>query len=223
MLVNITFWPYSLMNVSYTVIGSMLAPTVDWNRVLVIAIIYLLALGISAHALDARGANKPWGRFLSDKQLLALALVAFIPAVSLGVYYALEYRLTVIWAVGLAEIFFLFAYNMEWFKGRFHTDGFFSLSWGAFPVAAGFTMQTDALSLPLLVMMALGFTTAYTEISASRPYRAIKKARMNDPNPSATSVIDGMTDYYGKQYERVLKAIIFSVALLALALVLMRL
>src|SRR3954454_21669307 len=69
--VGLLFLPYTGMVLSFTVIGSMLAPAVHWDRVAAILLIYFLGLGIGAHALDAvgsRGAG-PWGQVFSRRQL----------------------------------------------------------------------------------------------------------------------------------------------------------
>ena len=87
-IVGLTFWPMTLMNVSFTIMGSMLAPVIYWDRVLVIALIYALALGVSAHALDARYSKrvKPWGSILSNQQLEWLSTLPLVPVIALGIY-----------------------------------------------------------------------------------------------------------------------------------------
>ena len=125
---GMTFVPYTLMNIGYVVIGSMLAPSdIHWDRVIGIVFVYFLAIGVSGHALDALAPNRPWGAFLTKKQLQALALSALLPAIVLGLYYALTCAPWLV-LVGAAELFFLFSYNLELFKARFHTEAWFALS-----------------------------------------------------------------------------------------------
>ena len=174
LLVGLSFYPYSLMNASYVLIGSLLASEVHYGRMLGMAVVYLLAVGVAAHALDAMGPNKPWGEFLSRKQLGWLAVAALVPALALGLYYAIEFA-PLLFPLGVAELFFLLAYNLELFGGRFHTDFWFALSWGFLPVLAGFIVQTDSLSLISLAGGFFGFFTSFVEISASRPYKALKR------------------------------------------------
>lgn len=176
LLVGLSFYPYSLMNASYVLIGSLLAPQVHYDRMVGMALVYLLAVGVSAHSLDAMAPNKPWGAFLSRRQLASLAVVCLVPALGLGLYYALSFA-PLLLPVGVLEFFFLLAYNLELFKGRFHGDFWFAFSWGFLPVLAGFIVQTDAVSLSSLACAVFGFSTAYVEISASRPYKALKKER----------------------------------------------
>ena len=204
-----TFLPYTLMNASYTVIGSLLVPEVHPDRLGAIALVYLLAVGVSAHALDATAPNKPWGNYMSKRQLEALAAIALVPALAIGAYYALAYA-PLLLLVGALELFFLIAYNLELFSAFFHTDFWFALSWGFLPVIAGFVIQTNTLTLPPLAGGLFGFSTAYVEISASRPYRGLKK----DPS--------SVNSPYTRKFEAILKAVVSSVIAAAALLFLFR-
>jgi len=137
-------------------------------------VVYLLAVGVAAHALDAMGPNKPWGNLLSHRQLTWLAVGGLVPALAIGLYYALSVAPLLI-PLGLGELFFLLAYNLELFGGRFHKDSWFAFSWGFLPVLAGYVVQTDSLSLASLVGGFFGLFTAFVEISASRPYKSLKR------------------------------------------------
>ncbi len=205
-----TFYPYTAMNVSYAVIGSLLSPAaVDWGRVGAIAAVYLLAVGISAHALDATGPNKPWGQLMSNRQLLGLALSSLVVAMAIGLYYAAT-AAPLLLIVGLPEVFFLFAYNLELFGGFFHSRGWFCLSWGFLPVIAGYVIQTDTVSLLAVVAGMFGFASAFAEITTSKAYKAIKR----DPTSARGEL--------AQHYESLLKGIVGSAVCVALALVALR-
>ena len=77
------------MVLAYTVIGSMLAQDIYWDRVIAIVVIYFLALGIGAHALDALGSSdvKPWGTAFSSRSLWVLAISSVSLAYAIGIYY----------------------------------------------------------------------------------------------------------------------------------------
>ncbi len=212
LFVGMTFIPYTLMNVSYVVTGSMLAPGVlHWDRVIGIAAVYLLSVGVGAHALDALAPNKPWGAFLSRRQLEALAVAGLTPGLALGLFLALSFAPWLI-AVGCIELFFLLAYNLELFGSKFHSEGWFSFSWGFLPVVAGYVLQTDSLGVPALAGGLFGFATAYIEANASRPYKAL---RMRGADPVSAEL--------SARFERVLKGVVASALLLAALLVLYRL
>ncbi len=203
--VGLSFLPYTLTNASYVLVGSLLARPVHFDRMLGLALVYLLAVGVSAHSLDAMAPNKPWGDFLSKRQLLALAVGALVPALALGLFYAFAYA-PLLLPLGLVELFFLVAYNLEFFHGRFHTDLWFAFSWGFLPVLAGFLVQTNGLSLTAVAGGSFGFFTAFVEINASRPYKALKKELESASSPVAARL------------ESILKGIVASVFAAALLL-----
>lgn len=206
LLVGLSFYPYSLMNASYVLIGSLIAPTVHFDRMGGMALVYLLAVGVSAHSLDAMGPNRPWGAFLSRRQLSILAAVGLVPACAIGLFYAFAAPLLI--PVGLAELFFLMSYNLEPFEGIFHTDFWFAASWGFLPVLAGYVVQTDAITLSSLAAGLFGFFTAFVEINASRPYKALKR----DPGGGGSPVAARM--------EAILKGVVACVLTVALFLLL---
>lgn len=211
--VGLLFLPYTGMVLSFTIIGSMVAETIHWDRVAAILIIYFLALGIGAHALDALGSKgiKPWGKVFSGRQLRLLAIISLVVAYAIGIYYMLLYT-PLLWMVALPEGFFLLAYNLEWFGGRFHTDKWFVFSWGVLPVLAGYVLQTNRISLPALALALAAGALSHVEISASRPYKEMK--RSFTPAHEADDLMI--------RYERILKSISMGTIFLALALLIWR-
>jgi hypothetical protein len=209
--IGLLFLPYTGMVLSYTVIGAMLAPRVDWERVGAMLAIYFLALGFSAHAFDALGSRpaKPWGNFFSVRQLRVLGIGTFVAAYAIAAYYMTLYA-PLMWPIAIAEGFFLLAYNLEWFDGRFHTDGYFALSWGALPVIAGYVMQTNTIAASAVLMAGATALLSLVEIRASRPYKDWKRAGLLN-TPVNLSFLEG-----------ILKCISGGVLLLGLSLALLR-
>jgi xanthine/uracil permease len=199
------------MVLSYTVIGAMLAENIFWDRVLAIVLIYFLGLGVAAHALDAIGgeAAKPWGQHFSKRGLWILAVSALIPAYGIGIYYILFWT-PLLLLIAILEGFFLFAYNLEWFNGRFHTDGWFAFSWGVLPVLAGYIIQTNNISIASLTVAAAMGLVSLVEINASRPYKEIKRSNQASALPHL------------KRYEMVLKGVSMAMLLLGTGMVLWR-
>jgi hypothetical protein len=207
------FLPYTGMVLSFTVMGSLLAEPLHWDRLAAIVVVYFLALGVGAHALDALGSKggKPWGTLFSPRLLSAIAGIAVVAAYAIGGYYIIT---AAPWlaVIAAAEGFFLFAYNLEWFGGRFHTDHAFAMSWGVLPVLAGYVIQTNALSVPaVLLALSMGLLSL-VEIQASRPYKALRReARLTEHERG-----------WMERLERILQAISLGVILLGLALVVAR-
>lgn len=173
--VGLIFLPYTGMCISFTILGSMSAPEVHWDRVSVIALIYALALGIGAHAADAIGSkNKPWGGYFSRRQMAVLMTVSVATAYAIGAYYIALYA-PLLGVVAALEGFFLFAYNFELFGGRFHNDFWFALSWGALPAMAGYLIHTGEFSMLPFAVAAGAALASYVEIKMSRPYKQAKK------------------------------------------------
>jgi hypothetical protein len=175
--VGLLFLPYTGMVLSFTVIGAMLAPALYWDRVGAIVLIYFLALGIGAHALDAVGSReaKPWGQVFTRTQLWALAVLSLVAAYAIGIWYMVRYT-PLLWLIAIPEGFFVLAYNLEWFGGRFHRDSWFALSWGALPVLAGYVLQTNAISASALLVALAMALLSLVEIKASRPYKEYKRS-----------------------------------------------
>ncbi|QKT04895.1 hypothetical protein HUS23_14325 [Ectothiorhodospiraceae bacterium 2226] len=187
--VGLLFLPYTAMVLSYTVMGALLAPAPDWARVAAVVAIYFLGLGIGAHALDALGSRrvKPWGELLGRRELLLVTALAFTLAYAIGGYYVLRYGLVLFALIALVEGFFALAYNLEWFRGRFHTDAWFAVSWGALPVLAGYTLQTNALRPSVLLLALAAALFSLVQIRASRPYKALRRGE-TPPRPAAQTL-----------------------------------
>ena len=213
--VGLLFLPYTGMVLSYTVIGSMLAPAIQWDRVAAIVLIYFLALGIGAHALDAAGSRgaKPWGQVFSRAQLWALAVTSLVAAYAIGIWYMVLYT-PLLWLIAIPEGFFVLAYNLEWFGGRFHTDFWFAASWGALPVLAGYILQTNAVSPAVLLVAAAMALLSLVEIKASRPYKELKRAAASGEDVDRAQA---------ERLEALLKSVSLGVILLGIGLLVWRL
>ncbi len=212
--IGLLFLPYTGMVLSFSVIGSLLAERISYERVLAIVIIYFLGLGIAAHALDALGSKgiKPWGTVFTKTQLWVVTLVSLSFAYGLAAYYMIQY-VPVLFVVAILEGFFVFAYNLEWFGGRFHTDRWFAFSWGALPVLAGYIMQTNSISLPALSLALSMALFSSIEIMASRPYKELKR-RWPDLTGEERALL--------QRYEALLKCISLGVMLLGGGLLIWR-
>ena len=86
----------------------------------------------------------------------------------------------ILWIVAILEGFFVFAYNFEIFRGLFHTDIWFSVSWGALPVLAGFIIQSNHIEILPIGLCVITGTLSYIHISISRKYKALKRRGRTD-------------------------------------------
>jgi hypothetical protein len=213
--VGLLFLPYTGMVISFSTIGGMFAHSVHWDRVAAGAIIYLLGLGVGAHALDALGSkeNKPWGEHFTKRQLWIAAALSLGSAYLIAVYYIVRF-VPSLSIIAVLEGFFVFAYNLEWFKGRFHTDTWFAFSWGFLPAAAGYVIQTNTISSAVLLVSVSMALFSLVEIKASRPYKELKKRRDRLEEAERATML---------RYETILKSISLGVITLGLGLILFRL
>ena len=171
--IGILFLPYTGMVVAFAAWGSLV---VDYSleRLVAICLLYFLALGISAHCLDALGSKtKPWG-FLSKKKLWIISLITLSGAIIIGFHYAfLDSPLLI--PIGIVEIFFLVSYNLELFNGKFHNNSSFVLSWGILPVLAGTIIQINSITLESFALSGVAGILSYILIKTSRIYKNLKK------------------------------------------------
>jgi hypothetical protein len=171
--IGILFLPYTGMVVSFAAWGSFVG-NFSLERLGAICILYFLALGISAHYLDSLGSKtKPWGT-LPKKYIWTISLLSLAGAFVIGLYYVfLDSPL--LFPIGIAESFLLFAYNLELFKGKFHNNATFVISWGILPVLAGSAIQTNTLTIETIFMSGLAGVLSYILIKTSRKYEELKK------------------------------------------------
>ena len=171
--IGILFLPYTGMVVAFAAWGSLV---VDYSleRLVAICLLYFLALGISAHCLDALGSKtKPWG-FLSKKKLWIISLITLSGAIIIGFHYAfLDSPLLI--PIGIVEIFFLVSYNLELFNGKFHNNSSFVLSWGVLPVLAGTIIQINSITLESFALSVVAGILSYILIKTSCIYKNLKK------------------------------------------------
>lgn len=172
--VGILFLPYTGMVVSFALWGSMSAEFNNLDRTVAICLLYFLVTGVSAHCLDALGSKKkPWGNVPNTK-LWTIAIISLIIALSIGLYYAFLDSWLLL-PIGLAEGFFLFAYNLELFKGKFHNNATFVISWGMLPVFAGAAIQLNTISAETILLSGLAGIVSYIHIKTSKEYKKLKQ------------------------------------------------
>jgi len=67
---------------------------------------------------------------------VALAVVSVVAACAIGLAVAIGFSLWILPLIAIGA-FLVPAYNLELFGGRLHSDLWFALAWGAFPVVTG--------------------------------------------------------------------------------------
>jgi hypothetical protein len=156
--VTLLHLPYTAWHLSYVVIGGCLAPIVAWGRLGAAVAAFGLAVGIGAHALDElRG--RPLRTSIPSSILVGLAAVSIGTACAVGVVGAIVFEP---WLAALVPVgvFLVLAYNLELAGGRFHSDLWFGLAWGGFPVVCGYAAVAGDLSATAL--LGAGFAVLFS-------------------------------------------------------------
>ena len=171
--VTLLHLPYTAWHLSYVVIGGCLAPVVAWGRLGAAVAAFGLAVGIGAHALDElRG--RPLRTSIPDGVLVGLAAVSIAAACGIGVVGAIAFEpwLVLLVPVGL---FLVVAYNLELLGGRFHSDLWFGLAWGGFPVVCGYAAVAGDLSVAALLAAAFAVLLSLAQRALSNHVRFVRR------------------------------------------------
>ena len=172
-LITLLHPPYTAWHLSYVALGAAAAPTLHGDRLAAALGAFFLGVGVCAHALDELN-GRPLGTALSDRTLVTLAAVALVGAVGIGVVGA------VVVSVQLAPLvaaggFIVVAYNLELFGGRFHSDTWFALAWGAFPAFTSYWANALELRPAGVLITAACFALSVAQRHLSTPARELRR------------------------------------------------
>src|SRR6202011_1822060 len=123
--------PYTAWHLSYVAIGAAAAPSLNGIRLGATILAFFLGVGFTAHALDELS-GRPLGTAIPDAVLRGIAIAGLLGAVGLGVAGAFQVSWWLLAFVAFGA-FIVVAYNLELFGGRFHSDAWFAIAWGALP------------------------------------------------------------------------------------------
>jgi hypothetical protein len=171
--VTLLHLPYTSWHLSYVVIGGCLAPLVAWGRLGAAVAAFGLAVGVGAHALDElRG--RPLRTSIPGPILVGLASLSIGAACAIGIVGAIEFQawLALLVPVGL---FLVIAYNLELAGGRFHSDLWFGLAWGGFPVICGYAAVAGELGAAAFLGAAFAVLLSLAQRTLSNHVRFVRR------------------------------------------------
>ena len=171
--VTLLHLPYTAWHLSYVAIGAALAPEPAGRRLLATLAAFFLALGIGAHALDELN-GRPLQTRISDRMLIALAAASIGGAVAIGIAAALAWTPWLLLFVAVGG-FLVLAYNLELFGGLFHTDLWFGIAWGAFPLLTGYFVVAEKTSLVAVLAALFAFLTSLAQRKLSTQVRKVRR------------------------------------------------
>ena len=171
--VTLLHLPYTAWHLSYVVIGAAAAPVLHLDRLAGVIVAFFLAVGVASHALDEyRG--RPLQTSIPDPALLTIAVSGMAGAIVIGISAAVVVNL---WAVPfvIAGVFLVTAYNLELFGGRFHSDIWFGLAWGAFPVIVSYWANAEQIDFAVLVLATACFVLSLAQRTLSNRARRLRR------------------------------------------------
>jgi hypothetical protein len=165
--------PYTAWHLSYVVIGGCLAPIVAWGRLGAAVAAFGLAVGIGAHALDElRG--RPLRTSIPSPVLVALAAVSIASACAIGIVGAIAFEPWIALLVPVGA-FLVLAYNLELLGGRFHSDLWFGLAWGGFPVVCGYAAVAGEIRVATVLAAAFAVLLSLAQRTLSNHVRYVRR------------------------------------------------
>jgi hypothetical protein len=165
--------PYTLWHLSYAAIGAALAPHLEVERLVATLAAFFLAVGIGAHALDELNGH-PLRTRISDRALAWLATISIGSAVAIGVYASIAYTAWLAPFV-VAGGFIVCAYNLELFGGVFHSDAWFAIAWGAFPLLTAYLVAAERMTAYALIASVFAAFLSLAQRQLSTQVRTVRR------------------------------------------------
>jgi hypothetical protein len=134
-------------------------------------------VGVCAHALDELH-GRPLRTRLSDRALVGLAVLGLVGAVAIGIAGVVIVSVSLVPFVA-AGAFIVLAYNLELFGGRFHSDVWFALAWGAFPALTSYWANALQLRAEGVAMAAGCFALSLAQRRLSTPVRELRRRTLS--------------------------------------------
>jgi len=223
-LVTLLHPPYTAWHLSYVALGAAAAPRLYAYRLGAALAAFLLAVGVSAHALDELH-GRPLRTTLSRGLLIALAGASLAGAVAIGVIGALVVSPLLAGLVILGALL-VPAYNLELGGGRVHNDTWFALAWGAFPAFTGYFVNALTVRPSGVLVAAACFLLSVAQRRLSTPARELRRrtARVAGEQVLGDGTVVALTpERLSAPLEGALSALWLSLVLLAAGLVAVRL
>jgi hypothetical protein len=222
--VTLLHLPYTAWHLAYVVVGGCLVAEVPWGRLGLTVLAFFLAMGVGAHALDEL-AGRPLQTAIPARVLVGLAVASVAAACAIGVAVAIAFSLWILPLVAIGA-FLVPVYNLELFGGRFHSDLWFGLAWGAFPLLTAYVACSGKLTVAAVVAAAWATVLSLAQRRLSTP---VRRARREVTGVSGRLELrDGAQEPVTRESlveapEAALRLLALATVLLAAALVVLRL
>lgn len=172
-LVTVLHPPYTAWNLATVALGAAVAPTLHAWRLGATMGAFLLAVGVSAHALDELH-GRPLQTELSKRTLVVLATIGLAGAVAIGVVTAIVVSPLLIPLIVFGGLF-VPAYNLELAGGRFHNDFWLAVGWGGFSAFTGYFVNALTVRPAGLLVSAACCFFLLAQRRLSTPVRELRR------------------------------------------------
>jgi len=216
--------PYTAWHLSYVVIGAALAPEFAVSRLIPTLVAFFLAVGVGAHALDELS-GRPLRTEIPAPVLRAVSALSIGAAAAIGIFGAV----TVDAWIGVfvaAGVFIVCAYNLELAGGRFHSDAWFAIAWGGFPLLTAYFAVAETIRLEAVLGAVFASALSLAQRYLSTQVRYVRRQVV--AVSGSLEHADGATEPVTRErlidaHERALRALAFACVALAGALLALRL
>jgi hypothetical protein len=221
--VTVLHVPYTLWHLSYVVIGAALAPEWRPTRLGLTLVAFFLAVGLGAHALDELN-GRPLRTSISGRTLVGVAVGSIGGAVAVGLVGAALYDWWLLAFVAFGA-FIVLAYNLELVGGRFHSDAWFALAWGGFPLLTAYFAAAERIRAEAVLAAVFASLLSLAQRRLSTQVRTVRRRAVSVSGAIelAEGTVQPLTaDTLMRAPEGALRALSGASIVLAVALVLLR-
>jgi len=227
-LITVLHPPYTAWNLANVCFGAAAAAQIHTDRFVATLVAFFLAVGVSAHTLDELN-GRPLKTLLSDRTLIGLAAVSLAGAIGIGIAGCIVVSATLIPFV-LAGGFFVVAYNLELFGGRFHNAFWLAFAWAAFPALTSWwvnTLSFGSLKVDVAgILVAAGcFGLVSVQRTLSTPVRRLRRKTVSvsgEQRLDDGTVIPLTADEISGPLDASLRGLSWAVVVLSIGLVVIR-
>ena len=165
--------PYTLWHLSYVVIGAAIAPI--WLRA-----------GSAGRSRPSRSRSASvrtrWTSFAAghSRPVSPMSCSGDSPPVSIGLAIGIGVAAAIAWWPWLAAFvafggFIVVAYNLELFGGAFHSDLWFAIAWGSFPLLTAFAAAAETVTLAAVAAAVFAALLSLAQRRLSTPVRMVRR------------------------------------------------
>ncbi len=209
--------PLPFCVLAFATIGAALSEHVYLDRLALTYAGILLGLCLGAYSLDELHGRPNHTQF-SDRTLQTAAAVGITGSALVGIYLAIAVNQYILILSALA-CFFIFAYNLEIFSGKFHNAAWFGFSWGGLTTFGGYYVQAATLTLSSLIVSAMAVLFSIGILYLTHKFRPSQFSKQFEGTISAADLVN-----YSRHARRVgwivVKIECYSMVLLAVGLIL---